>query len=96
MKRENRYTLVIMSEYIDEHNGVRYCELIIIGRRVHISQNVHTSEARKKDGYFFDMIANAIKNSYPKKADGCLFTLLHIYNVSPLNQNNFNCSKSSY
>ena len=85
-----------MSEYIDEHNGVRYCELIIIGRCVHISQNVHPSEARKKDGYFFNMIANAIKNSYPKKADSCLWTLLDISNVAPLNQNNFNCSKSSF
>lgn len=36
-----------MGEYIDEHNGVRYCELIIIGRRVHMSQTVYPSEARK-------------------------------------------------
>lgn len=56
-----------MGEYIDEHNGVRYCELIIIGRRVHISQNVHPSEVSKKDEYFFDMIANAIKDGYPQK-----------------------------
>ncbi len=39
-----------MGEYIDEHNGVRYCELIISGRRVHMSQTGPPSEARKKMG----------------------------------------------
>ena len=68
-----------MSEYIDEHNGVRYCELIIIGRRVHISQNVHPSEARKKDGYFFDMIANAIKRRLPSKRRIAVFLLYLIF-----------------
>lgn len=79
MKRENRYTLVIMSEYIDEHNGVRYYELIIIGRSVHMSQNVHTSEARKKDGYFFDMIANAIKRQLPPKSRIAVFLIYFIF-----------------
>lgn len=47
-----------------------------------MSQTGPPSEARKKDGYFFDMIANAIKISYPKKADSCLWTLLDISNGS--------------
>lgn len=67
-----------MGEYIDEHNGVRYCELIIIGRRVHMSQTGPPSEARK-NGYFFDMIANAIKRRLPSKWRIAVFLIYFIF-----------------
>ena len=49
-----------------------------------MSQTGPPSEARKKDGYFFDMIANAIKRQLPPKRRIAVFGLYLIYLMLPL------------
>lgn len=44
-----------------------------------MSQTGPPSEARKKDGYFFDMIANAIKRRLPSKWRIAVFLLYFIF-----------------
>lgn len=44
-----------------------------------MSQTGPPSEARKKDGYFFDMIANTIKRQLPPKRRIAVFLIYFIF-----------------